>query len=147
MIIALHAYTNRCTITQGMSSICFCGCPVSATRRKYCSYPCQALGARLTVYGIDGALFRELLQRQPGVCAICAKPLIISFEVRAPSIDHDHRTGRVRGILCQSCNLRVGWYEQAMKNDSMVAAQQLDGFAIKIARHLGLAAQGAFGPR
>jgi hypothetical protein len=123
----------------------FCGRPVSPTRRKYCCYPCQALGARLTIYGIDGALFRDLLKRQSDVCAICAKPLIFSFEMRAPSIDHDHRTGRVRGILCQSCNLRVGWFEQAKKNDSMVGAQQLDGFAIKIAQYLGLADPSTFG--
>ena len=72
---------------------------------------------------------------------------VASSEVRAPSIDHDHRTGRVRGILCRSCNLRVGWYELAMKRGSVVAAQQLDGFATKIAHYLRVAARGAFGPQ
>jgi hypothetical protein len=132
---------------RSLLGICFCGRPVSSTRRKYCSYSCQAFGARLTIYKLDGTLFRELLKRQSGVCAICAKPLVFSSEVRAPSIDHDHRTGRVRGILCRSCNLRVGWYELAMKRGSVVAAQQLDGFATKIAHYLRVAARGAFGPQ
>lgn len=136
MITALHTDVNGCTITS-VSSVCFCGRSISPPRRRYCSYPCQALGARLAQYGIDGAVFHELLWRQAGACAICAKPLLF-FEVRPPSVDHDHLTGRVRGILCQSCNLRVGWFEQAMANEGTVAAQQLDGFAVKIARYLGI---------
>jgi hypothetical protein len=38
--------------------------------------------------------------------------------------------------VCQSCNLRVGWFEHAMKNGSQVLTQQVDGFAAKITRYL-----------
>jgi hypothetical protein len=109
---------------------------VSPTRRKYCSYPCQALGARLSQYGLDGWTFQELLRSQGGVCAVCRKALLFQPEVRPPSIDHDHATGKVRGILCQSCNIRVRWFEQAMKDGALVLAQHVDGFALKIARYL-----------
>jgi len=109
---------------------------VSLTRRKYCSYSCQALGARLTSYKVDGSTFQKLLRSQNGMCPICGKKLLLWPEVRPPSIDHDHRTGEVRGILCQSCNLRVGWFELAIKHGSQVMTQQADGYAIKIARYL-----------
>jgi len=111
---------------------------VSATRRKYCSYPCQALGARAAQYGLDGWAFQQLVRSQGGRCAICGKRLLFQSEIRAPSIDHDHATGEVRGVLCQSCNLRVGWFERAMKNGLSVLAQDLDGFATKIACYLKL---------
>lgn len=117
---------------------CFCGRPLSATRSRYCSYSCQALGARLSQYGIDGWELQRLLDSQGGACAICGKRLLFWPEVRPPSIDHDHATGQVRGVLCQSCNLRVGWFERAMKNGSQVLAQRVDGFALKIARYLKL---------
>ena len=116
---------------------CFCGRPVSQTRRKYCSYPCQALGARLTIYGLDGSTFQQLVRSQGGICAICGKKLLFQSELRPPSVDHDHATGQVRGVLCQSCNLRVGWFEQAMKKDSGVLPREVD-FARKIARYLKL---------
>ena len=118
---------------------CFCGRAVSATRRKYCSYPCQALGARISYYRLDGPTYQQLLSSQSGLCAVCGRELRIWQEARPPSIDHNHLTGRVRGILCQGCNLRVGWFERAMRNGSKVLTQERDGFAAKIARYLGLA--------
>ena len=44
-----------------------------------------------------------MLADQDGKCAICTKP----FPGRI-AIDHDHRTGRVRGLLCTSCNTGIG---------------------------------------
>lgn len=43
-----------------------------------------------------------MLQSQQGVCAICSKPEVYSnFRL---AVDHDHKTGRVRGLLCALCN-------------------------------------------
>ncbi|MGK5685339.1 endonuclease VII domain-containing protein [Actinoplanes sp. URMC 104] len=54
-------------------------------------------------YGIGQAGFDELLWRQGGVCAICG--------VADPQhVDHDHRTGAVRGILCFNCNGGLGQF-------------------------------------
>lgn len=50
--------------------------------------------------------YDTLLQRQGGVCAVCGrKP-----EERLV-IDHDHLSGRVRGLLCSPCNLGLGIFE------------------------------------
>jgi hypothetical protein len=58
-------------------------------------------------YGITVALYDELLARQGGGCAICGAPE--SGTARPSlSVDHDHATGEVRGLLCFSCNAGIG---------------------------------------
>ena len=52
--------------------------------------------------------YDALLAKQGGVCAICKRA---GFPVRGPYIDHDHRSGKVRGILCHFCNLMLGYME------------------------------------
>ena len=43
----------------------------------------------------------SLYKRQRGVCAICERDRELVF-------DHDHKTGRVRGLLCRPCNVAIG---------------------------------------
>ena len=47
--------------------------------------------------------YNHLFLKQGGVCAICKKT-----ENKRLSIDHDHETGIVRGLLCSNCNLGIG---------------------------------------
>ena len=54
-------------------------------------------------YGIDQAGFDALLAGQGGVCAICGA-------ANPEHVDHDHRTGSVRGILCFNCNGGLGQF-------------------------------------
>jgi len=56
-------------------------------------------------YGINKDDFDTLLHNQGGVCAICRKP---DWNGKGPHVDHDHVTGKVRGILCTSCNMAIG---------------------------------------
>ena len=48
----------------------------------------------------------RLLAEQGGVCAICGNPP----KTRGLSIDHDHKTGAVRGLLCFRCNRALPAY-------------------------------------
>jgi len=48
-------------------------------------------------------LFAKILEEQGGVCAICSSDKHLC-------LDHEHGTGRVRGVICRDCNLRVGNY-------------------------------------
>ena len=54
-------------------------------------------------YGIGAAEFDELVRDQHGVCAICGRE-------NPEHVDHDHETGKVRGILCFNCNGGLGQF-------------------------------------
>jgi len=57
-------------------------------------------------YGISLEEFDHLLTEQRGACAICGR----TFD-RTPCIDHSHRTGKTRGLLCRKCNAGLGFYD------------------------------------
>jgi hypothetical protein len=61
-------------------------------------------GERARRYGLSLADYRALQAGQGNACAICRKV------TRALCIDHCHVTGRVRGLLCRSCNSALGFY-------------------------------------
>ena len=71
--------------------------------------------SRIRAYGIEPEIYYQMLEQQGRKCAICkAEP-----KKRMLSIDHNHTTGKVRGLLCDGCNLslghleRVEWVEKA----------------------------------
>jgi hypothetical protein len=47
--------------------------------------------------------YDAMLATQNGVCAICGEPSTVGFNKRL-HVDHDHTTGKVRGLLCMHCN-------------------------------------------
>ena len=62
---------------------------------------------RARKYGMFPGQYEEMYGSQRGLCAICLEPHV------KLSIDHCHKTGKVRGLLCKKCNLVLG-----MVNDS-----------------------------
>ena len=67
----------------------------------------------IRVYGISPEDYADLLSAQDGVCAICRKPETVRNQdgPRPLCLDHDHLTGTVRGLLCHSCNLSLGHFD------------------------------------
>ena len=64
--------------------------------------------------------FTKLLDKQNNVCAICTKPeQIISGRInRVPkrlAIDHNHNTGKIRGLLCHHCNVALGSFKDSIE--------------------------------
>lgn len=61
---------------------------------------------RYKKYDITKEDFEQLVENQGGKCKICNKRL--NEEIH---IDHNHRTGKVRGVLCGKCNKGLGQFE------------------------------------
>lgn len=64
-------------------------------------------------YGLSLADYEQMLLSQGGVCAICGRPEQREMynKPRRLAVDHNHKTGRVRGLLCAACNGRLGALE------------------------------------
>lgn len=61
-------------------------------------------------YSISPEQYDEMLARQGGVCAICKQPEKAKHKgkVRRLSVDHNHKNGKVRSLLCSDCNRAIG---------------------------------------
>lgn len=94
----LHQFHRRLTGKEGRRCVECC------KSRQY-----------LRRYGITRAQYLEMNDDQAGRCAICGKPP----KTRDLAVDHNHVTGKVRGLLCAPCNVglvhveRRGWVEKA----------------------------------
>jgi hypothetical protein len=64
---------------------------------------------RYEKYNITKKDFEYLLGLQDNKCAICEKNLT-NIKI---NIDHDHKTGKVRGLLCSDCNLGLGQFKDS----------------------------------
>lgn len=56
-------------------------------------------------YNITEADYDAMLAKQDGKCAVCHQP---PKKTRRLAVDHNHKTGYVRGLLCFSCNYGIG---------------------------------------
>lgn len=90
----------------------------SRNREWYRANPNASRAAHLKrKYGITQADYDALLAAQGDGCAICHNDIQRAGAARSgqPSrwfcVDHDHTTGKVRGLLCRRCNALAGWAE------------------------------------
>ena len=65
---------------------------------------------RLVKYGLTKEEHDAMLLLQNNLCAICNKT-----KDKTLHVDHDHKTGRVRGLLCYSCNTGIGLLKDDIK--------------------------------
>src|SRR5262245_36977137 len=65
------------------------------------------------LYGLTPEGYTALLNKQSGVCAICgeSETRIHRGSTMMLAVDHDHKTGLVRGLLCKTCNAAIGYFK------------------------------------
>ena len=85
-----------CAGCQTMVPLWYC----SGSRCKACARMANRNHRVEQVYGLNPAGQAHLLNLQDGRCAICRKGQL----TKMLALDHDHKTGAVRGYLCQRCN-------------------------------------------
>ena len=70
--------------------------------------------------------YRELeLASQGGLCALCGEPI----ETGKAVLDHDHKTGRIRGVLHRGCNALEGTITNALPRNLLTPARLAGIFA------------------
>jgi len=100
---------------------------VSFINKKYCSNVCmnkfnkrnyyqnnkdkweenwkrRTINRRLKQFGITEEEYTEMVVSQDGKCDICGQ----HPSKKSLCVDHDHKTGKVRGLLCDKCNTGIG---------------------------------------
>jgi hypothetical protein len=60
-------------------------------------------------YGLRGNDFENMKQQQNGCCLICGR------QPKRFCVDHDHVTGKIRGLLCFRCNTGLGAFADSIK--------------------------------
>lgn len=83
-------------------------------------------------FGISLVQYKDMLEKQNYSCAICGKRNGLDLHrpgaAKELSVDHCHRTGQVRGLLCSDCNRGIG---QLQDSPEIVrrAAEYLEQYA------------------
>jgi Recombination endonuclease VII len=85
----------------------------------------RAMHQRKWKYGLTQEEYNIKLNSQNGCCAICSRVLDGSNRDATPCVDHNHTTGKIRGLLCRPCNQAVGCL-QDKSHLCQLAANYLD---------------------
>ena len=72
-------------------------------------------------YRISQDDYLVMLEKQNYSCGICDKKLVekkdkIGRNLVSLKVDHDHKTNKVRGLLCNECNLGLGHFKDSVSN-------------------------------
>ncbi len=78
----------------------------SESRKKYPDRAKQyyKTANRRRNYNLEPEEYELLLSKSNNLCMICSSPP----KTKSLHIDHDHKTGKVRGLLCHGCNTAIG---------------------------------------
>jgi hypothetical protein len=84
-------------------------------RRDTTCKACRIIKQRERTLGVTQEDYLRMYTEQQGRCGICNKRLY-SKRYKAFAVDHCHKTGRIRGLLCTKCNTGIGLF-----NDDPIA--------------------------
>lgn len=80
-------------------------------RQKYADT--ERANRLLRNYGISTAQYESMKEKQKNVCAICFKKETTG-KIKRLRVDHCHSTGKVRGLLCNKCNIGIGFLQDSL---------------------------------
>ncbi len=108
-------FYNDKSRADGLNPLCKSCASINGKKRR-AAYPEKGRTAHYRIkYGITLDKYNDMLIEQDNVCKICKCPETASDsrygKTRELAIDHDHETGRVRGLLCMSCNTGISRFK------------------------------------
>jgi len=117
----LSEFTNTTFTKSGKTSNCSLCRNAYSKKRRELNYAVvraternsQRKNRLLSVYGITAQDYQDMLHNQDYSCNICCTH--VSELKRALSVDHDHATGKVRGLLCSKCNVGLGHFNDSLE--------------------------------
>lgn len=105
----LHEFTKNKTYENGYATICLaCARNYQANKRTNRDF---IIGERAKKFNTTPEHIRHLFDTQL-VCQICNK----KDPRRSLAIDHCHKTGIIRGLLCDNCNKALGCFKDSIEN-------------------------------
>lgn len=87
---------------------------VNANARKNYNPTVRRFHRMKSLYGLTQEAFMDLWDKQSGECAVCRSELEMTGK-RGAQVDHDHESGRVRGLLCGNCNIALGHLKESVE--------------------------------
>ncbi len=96
---------------------------LKATRQRYAVRNKEKIRIKHIIrkYGISAEKYEQMISSQNGCCALCSE------KAESLVIDHNHKTGKVRALLCHKCNLGLGQFRESPET-LIKAIQYLDHF-------------------
>jgi hypothetical protein len=102
----LKAFPRNRRRPTGHHSACRICHSKTETKRYHANKPRISAARRHRRHGVSPETFDFLMRTQDERCANCGTSF--SAHPNSPCVDHDAETGKVRGLLCNRCNLRIG---------------------------------------
>ena len=111
--LPFSSFSKNVSTPDNLSRYCRECCAVRKKKHK----KIERNGVLKRNYGITLDDYNEILIKQNHVCAICGgeETLIIKGKNRDLAVDHNHETGKVRGLLCSKCNTAIGFFNEDIR--------------------------------
>ena len=104
---SLDDFNKDLSFKDGLNYCCR-ECSNAKLRQRYAEHSEHERNRQLKKnFGLTPEQFDSMVETQGGRCAICGTDEPGGKKTRF-SIDHDHETGKVRGLLCNNCNVGIG---------------------------------------
>lgn len=103
--------------TKGQRLFCSKDCRLSFHKSKL-PYAVARNYSLRAEHGIGLEDYNTMFMKQGGLCFICENPETSNSrwgKVLTLAVDHDHKTGKIRGLLCRRCNQVLGKFEDDIK--------------------------------
>lgn len=122
-LLPLELFYNAANSRDGKGYRCK-PCDVVARKESRAKSPRTAEGYRRRAlklkYGFTPEFYNEILKAQGGCCRICkttnpcGEGNINTKRTFSFAVDHDHETGQIRGLLCNTCNRGLGFFKDSV---------------------------------